>query len=353
MAEGDFSNTELKALQFRTDQVWQTERRNQEFMAETSTIDALRANQNAQVRVFEGTADRDNKDVEISWLVSSGITGTQDSASVCSPTGTEMESNKKTYDLSFDKEVATPLKVKRWGELRDNIMSADNQVALGLLKMAKELDDQINVSSHARLVSFKGQNKMPSSVGNELTGWDITTANTYIDSNKWDENLFIELAIMNRWNKFSNPFMIHGLNYLKDSAIYGFDRVNDDERDKILKLTQFPHYFDPVTFAAQSVSLTSYVVDANSVAFVSKNYHTGVVQQKADVVTFPYPSRNLPGVVYDVTVTTVCENSEDGKRETYSDTYQMRGKYDIFNAPTITTGDTGVLEIKKGQRPGS
>ena len=348
MAAGDFSNTVLKALQFKTDQVWEGERRNQEFMAETSTIEALRANQNASVNIFEGTAERDNNAVEISWLVSSGITGTQDSASACTPSGTELESGKKTYTLSFDKEAATPLKVKRWGELRDNIMDDGSQVALGLLKMDKELSEQINTSAHARLVSFKGQNKMPTGT---LEGWDITTANTYIDSAKWDENLFVEMAISNRWNKYSNPFMIHGMNYLKDSAIYGFDRVNDNERDKILKLTQFPHYFDPVTFATQSVSNNSYMVDANSVAFASKHYHTSVTQQKADVVTFPYESRNLPGVTFDVTVTSVCENSEDGKRETYSDVYQMRAKYDIFNAPTIVTGDTGVLEIIKGSRP--
>lgn len=349
MAAGDYSNSVRKALQFKTDQIWNEERRNQEFVAEVGTINALRANQNANIAPVEGTKDRDNDNVEVSWLQTSGITGTEDGASTCSPTGTELESSKKTYTLSYDKQVATPLKVKRWGELRDNIMDADSQVAIGLLKMAKELDSQINLSAHARLVSFKGQNKM--NTANTIPGFDVTTANTYIDESKWNEQLFTELMIMNQWNKFSNPFMIHGMNYLASSKDWAFDSRNDDERDKILKLTQFPHYFDAVTFVGQSVASNSYMIDANSVAFAHKAYHGNRMSPKADVTLFTYPSRNLPGVEYDVTLTTVCENSEDGKRETYSDTYQMRAKYDIFNAPTITTGNTGVLEIIKGSRP--
>ena len=347
MAAGDFLNSVKKALQFKVDQVWQAERRNQEFVADIGTIQAIRDNQNAQVSLIEGTASMDNDAVEISWLQTSGITGTEDSAAACTPTGTELESAKQNYTLSFDKQVATPLKVKRWGELRDNIMDADSQVAIGLLKMAKELDEQINLSAQARLVSFKGQNKMPTGT---ITGFDVTAANTYITDAKWDESLFTELMIMNKWNKFSNPFMIHGLNYLANATDFAFDSRNDDERDKILKLTQFPHYFDPVTFASQSISANSYMVDANALAFASKTYHEGRTAPKADVVLFTFPSQNLPGVEYDVTLTTVCEASENGRRETYSDTYQMRAKYDIFNAPTITTGDTGVLEIIKGTR---
>lgn len=350
MAAGDFSNTVAKALQFKTDQVWNAERRNQEFVAEVGTINAVIENQNAQVSLLEGTSMKDNNAVEVSWLATAGITGAQDSASACTPSGTELESSKKTYTLSFDKEAATPLKVKRWGELRDNIMDADSQVAIGLLKMSKVLDEQINTSAIARLISFKGQNKMPTGT---FSGFDITAANTYIDSAKWDESLFTELAIMNRWNKYSNPFMIHGLNYLASSKDWAFDSRNDDERDKILKLTQFPHYFDPVAFTSNSVSANSYMVDANSVAFAHKAYHVGRMSPKADVVLFTFPSKNIPGVVYDVTLTTVCEASEDSKRETYSDTYQMRAKYDIFNAPATVTGDTGVLEIIKGQRPGA
>jgi hypothetical protein len=357
MAAGDFSDSQLAELQLTVEKMWNEERTRREFEPDTDTTKAIIERQTADVAPVVGTTSREDT-VSVKFIKTEGISSTGAVTSECEPDGDELESGKKDYTLNITRE-AEIFKVKHWQALRDNVFDPEQVIAKGLLKQRKLLDDYINQAVLTNLGTFAGSNALPNGY---YTGFDTSTDPTYIADNKWNADLFMELQIMAKFNKFANPFFIHGKNYNAISKGWVFDALNDDQKDKVAKFRVFDHFFDPLTFNELAINDYSYMIDAGSVAFASKAYFpvssdtsgnarpAAVKELMADKWGFAFPS-TIPGVFHDVTVSRTCVSGGSGKPEEFVYTFQMRTKAGLFNAPEIVTGDTGVIEIIKGTRP--
>ncbi len=358
MAAGDFTLSELAELQLKVENMWGNERTRRDYEADTDTVKAIIERQTAQVAPVVGTSTKD-PDVKVKFIKASGISTTSAVSSACSPSGEELESGEKAYTLNITRE-AEIFKVLHFQAFRNNVFDPDEVIARGLMRQAKLLDDYNNQTVVTTLGTFGGENIMPTGY---FTGLDVATGEpTYIAAAQWDENLFMELQLMAKFNKFGNPFFIHGRNYNSLSRRWSFDALNDDAKDKIAKLRVFDHIYDPITFNELDINDTTYMIDAGAVAFASKAYFpttnekgvarpAAVIELMSDKWGFAFPSPSIPGVAYDVTVSRTCVSGGSGKPEEFVYTFQMRSKAGLFNNPEIVTGDTGVIEIIKGDRP--
>lgn len=350
MAAGDFTASVRKAILLREEEIWANPRDRIEYEPIADTIIDIIGNQTANVAVIEGTNMRDNNAVEVTWLNTQVIDTTQAYSASCSPSGTEIESDSDSYDLLIKRE-AEPFAVKTFVDLRDNTFEAVDLIARGLLRQRKLLDDYINEQIITKLGTFSGINLLPAGAFTGVDPTDVTNpAITYIAAAQWDESLFAKFLTMAKFNRFGNPKFYHGFNYVLEWHDYEFDRLNDNEKDLYEKYNLFSHKHDEIAFNSLSLDDVSFMVDANALAFASKTYYTpNPMDLKADKRGFTMPSMSIPGLMYDVTVTTTCDAS--GEVEEYIDTYQMRVKCDLFLNPVHVANNTGVLQINKGVRP--
>lgn len=345
MAAGDFIATLIPDIIERQEQVWADPRNNRRYISRVAGLQAILANQTAKVAAI-AEANRKGVDVNITWVNTDSIT-TEAYAESCAPTGTLLETNTEAVALTLSRQ-ATAIKVAD-RTLWNNTTSPAEQIALLQLAQKKELDEYITKAVLAKAVTFGGTNADNSGV----TGWDITAASTYAADAEWNEDMFAKLELQAQLNQFNMPYFIHGTNLWLLANRAPHDAKNDNERDIQSKLDTFNHYFDVPSFVANATANLSLMIDAPAVAFASTNYSTdGITSPIADVIEYRTASNALPGVFYDVTVTTVCEI--DGGRKDFRKVFEMKlPKFDLLKNPANYSagGNTGVLEYYKGTRP--
>jgi hypothetical protein len=337
--------------------MWGNERTRREYEPDTDTTKAIKERQTANIGPVVGTNTREDA-VSVKFIKTDGISSTSAVTSDCAPDGDELESGKKDYTLNITRE-ADIFKVKHWQAFRNNVFDPEQVIAKGLMKQRKLLDDYINQTVLTLLGTFAGENVMPTGY---FTGLDVAAGEpTYIADAQWTADLFMQFQMMAKFNKFSNAFFLHGRNYNAVSKGWVFDALNSDQKEKLAKFRVFDHVFDPLTFNELDINDTTYMIDGGSVAFASKNHFPtvgetgkakpgGVMELMSDKWGFAFPS-TIPGVFHDVTVSRTCVSGGSGKSEEFVYTFQMRTKAGLFNSPEIVSGDTGVIEIIKGDRP--
>jgi hypothetical protein len=95
---------------------------------------------------------------------------------------------------------------------------------------------------------------------------------------------------------------------------------------------------------------TTYLIERGSVAFANRALWAGVTAQNAkkhgaDGLKYSQPSKNIPGLVYDVYTKSTC-SSEFEKVDVLID-----GRFAVVNGAEACNGATGVLEFICGACP--
>lgn len=298
---GTLTCGDLLAISLMADTIWPDNASAKMYRANTGVIDAILENQT--VRIPQLQTDKWNQ-VKLIWLEMCG-----DDSSACSDlcdAGTldEIQSGCETHELACLAEVGFKI-----GEYSYDSTSFEFQeaVAKGMLAKMKILDEKLAQLGVAALSSFAGVNQY-------TTGLAEGTGNAFIPPAYWGADLMAEFAMISIINRFNNPYLISGSNLYKSNWNAMMNAGNADGSGAAKKMDFFPAYFD--LFNVDSVNTpdkVTYLVDPNALAFINKARYSTTPKEYgngADKTLYSVPSKNLPGIMYDVIYYTTCTGDE-------------------------------------------
>jgi len=337
-AAGDFTNSVLADVLLKMDNMWKDNLVKPDFEGNVEVVKSVMAEQTASVTELE-TPDKD-KDVKVHWVKPSDATP-GDLTDQCTIGGAELESDATTYALSYAKTVGFSITEEVF---RTNLLSQADVIAKGFMLRMKNLDEFIATTLVSKIEAFKGVNALTTGKGN------VVSTETYIDPADWDANLFAYLIRAGIMNKFSNPYILSGQNLFDQNFNALKELMNANGKGDWAKFQAMRKYFDLFNIdTVNTPDLKTYVINRGAIAmaFKSRFKGQGVIDYTsgADQKRFSIPSRNLPGVVYDVRYNNSC-TSNDIKHN-----WSFDIRFGVFNNPTGLTTRTGILSFTNGTAP--
>lgn len=333
---GDFSCASLLETQVKIDRIWADAAAQKDYIAEVGTLTALRANQTAQLTDLEETEK--TRSVKVMWLTDcSGDTG-DNCDDDCSVGGPELEADCKTYALDLCHKIGFTISEKVF---RTNNFSKEEVLAKALMSKSKAMDEWITTTVIAILDTFSGVNVFPG-IGT------IVGTDTYIQAPYWTADLLAYFTEAKVLNKMRNSFMLSGHNLYQQSLLANWKSGNSDGKGDASIFSMMNLVFDLFNLDSTLGAKKTFLIERSAYAFHSKTYFNSTPETLvgAGLTRWTMPSKNLPGVNYDVTYTTRCE----GNDIFYDWSLQFYGGF--FQNPLPCNGqNTGILSFICGNTP--
>lgn len=350
MAAGDFSATALQDMYIELDRMFPGNRTQKENVTEVETARAILENQTAQFELLENKVK--DYDVQVTWVDTCGITA-RECTPDCTITGPELESKKQLYALDLCQEAAFSVNLEKF---RTNQLTREDIVPKGIARIMEELDKFIAEQSASKLDASAGYNVFP----NGYT-WDNANKTTVIPAADYNRKLAVYLALTARRNRMSNPYVIDDGGLWMDLQEALIDAANSDGKGDGIRATMQRYYWDFVNFGAAGVPENTFMIDPNAIGIAHKvRWNPAPTNLPDEVAAMSVPSRNLPGIEYDLFTQTVCEPNETTNESEYRQSFKVKFRGGIFVNPnncgmTVTIGgvpttvySNGILAFRKG-----
>lgn len=297
---GVFSETILKNIQIKADQIWLDRIQKQDYTADVGVVQALLANQTAQITPVEGKKD---VDVEISWINACEVADR--TCTACTMGGEELSTNMEEYSLDICREV--PFYVND-NDFRNNLFDPEEVIAKGFISADKELSEYLAGLAVAWLNANKGTNAVTVGKG-QVSGTD-----TYVSAHLWDAGLMAYLVRVGLINKFIDPYLISGNQLFEQVWNAEKEYGNADGKGNVAKFGTFRTYFDLINIdAVNSPDLITYLVSRGAFALAHKTRFGPNVTKYMDRHAWSMESRFLPGVNFDVEYVNSCDDCASTK----------------------------------------
>lgn len=301
---GVFSETLLRDLRVKADELMFDDRIKQQFIPQYEILRAIQAAQTAQVtprfmQLKQSNGGSKKYDIEVMWPNACEVVA-QD-CTTCDIDGPELSTNAQLYGLEFCKEV--PFAVDEYS-LVDNEFDFQEMIAKGILKADVELINALAAYAVSVLNSNKGVNVHAGGPGVP------SGADTYILPAFWGPNLMAYLMQVATMNRFTSPVLASGANLYQDYFIYNKKAGDADGKGNAALMGSFPIYFDPFNIDTVNLpNLITYMLSLGSVALGNRTYNPARVEESAaNWKRWIEPSRFLPGISYDWFYKAECSN---------------------------------------------
>lgn len=301
---GVFSETLLRDLRVKADELMFDDRIKLQFSPEKAIIDAIIAAQTAQVKpkfmqLKQSNGGSKKYDIEVMWENACEVV-TQE-CTTCEIDGPELSTNAQIYGLEFCKEV--PFAVNE-NSMVDNEFDFETLIAKGMLKADVELVNALAAYSVSVLNANKGVNVYTGGPGIP------SGSDTYIDAAFWGPNLMAYLYQVATMNQFTSPILASGANLYQDYFIYNKKVGDADGKGNAALMGTFPIYFDPFNIdTVNTPDLFTYMLSMGSVALGNRTYNPSTVQESAaNWKRWTAPSKFVPGIAYDWFYKAECDN---------------------------------------------
>ena len=344
---GVFSESALVDIQVKIDQIWADAIQKQDYVANTDVVNALLANQTATISELKNS--RKDPTVDIGWINACEIV--DEACEICTIDGTELSTNVVEKTLGTCRQ--SPFMVEE-GIFRSNMFDAEEVIAKGFLMAMKELDEFWAATAVAFLNAALGVNAVTVGKGT------VSGTGTYILPAFWDAGLMSYFARVGISNQFVNPFLVSGANLYESVWNAAYERAQAGDESKVLKYGSMPIYFDLFNIdAVNDPDLYTYMIHRGAVAFVAKNYYPandvvegGVprINKYMDEWRWSMPSKNIPGLRYDVHYKDTCNAQGSYDAMTYQFKLVTYGDY-FLNPTGCDDTRTGVLGFICGEVP--
>lgn len=252
---------------------------------------------------------------------------------------TEMSTDDSTtYTLEAPKEVGF---LEDQGGPQDRYRTAPHdramEIAKQIVRHLNAMDTYMAEQYIAFLVANKGEHEFTEATIGSANGLDWEVA-----ANMWTDGLALEMSLAAQIARFPQVYILDGLNLYNIIRKAGFYGANDNGRGEAAIWDSMTYVSDPLKMRTAAPD-TTFVINPGSIALVTDNWYDPVPQQPAPGHTvFTLPSRNLPGVSYDVTRIDAC--SDNG----YVTSWKFRVNYKFVINPEGCKADrTGILSYKK------
>lgn len=327
---GVWNETLLQNVRLVADAIMEDDRIKLQYMPQAEILNILPRVQTARITPLE-SREKDNV-VEVEWMNYCEMEVT--SCTSCTTVPTEGSTNVKEMSLTqcdqtgFTVDEATFL---------NNDFGAAEAIAKGLLR-----GDAILVESIAQyLPAVLNANDGVNVQGTRSYG-TVAGTTTQIAAANWNANIIPYLITVAQSNRLTNPVFASGMNLYEAWMTANLNSGNDNGKGAQAMFNMMPMYFDIVNIdAVNTPTYISYLISTGALAFASKAYHTPQVRETKWGRTYSMPSRFLPGLDIDITVTEECSDHNKNKFN-----FVMNTKYDILVNPTGCDGNnTGILSF--------
>lgn len=338
MSAGSLTCSELAEIHLKAEAVWADNAAKKDFIADVGAIEAVRAEQTAKIK--EAEDGEKDYDIKVTWLKDCDET-IEDATDECTVGGAEPESACKTYTLDIHKKVGFNVQEKVF---RTNDYEFQQAVAVSMMRKMKLLDEYIAEQAVEVINNNAGANVFTSGSKGTVSGF-----NTYVSPQYWSADLISYLHLTAKKNKFLNPFMLSGVNLWEPYQQAKFNAGNASGSGDIAKFNSLRMYWD--IFNVDSVldpDKKTFMIDKGALAFHSKAYYstTPRVYTGSGLTKYSVPSKNLPGVFYDVTYTDTCS------ADIITHKWSIQTKAGIFHNPVgCNINNTGILSFVCGNAP--
>ena len=339
-AAGDLTCGELQEVQIKMDRIWADASVNVDYIAEVTSISAIRENQTAQLTVLE---DREkDKQLKITWVEICGTTIKDDCNTTCTPGGTELSINCKDYSLNLCNSAGFTIPEYAF---RTSNYSREEVVARAFLRADQELCEWYNEQAILAADSYTGINQYDTGLG-KVCGHD-----TYLEAAMWTPEImgyFMQTAVINRQR---NSYMLSGTNLSGANWQAMMNAQNLDGKGAQAMMGSMRKYFDLFKIDS-TIGKKTLLISPYAMAVWTKNYYSEapINYIGAGLTNFSIQSKNLPWVRFDVTYTTRCA-VVGGVKEMYHD-YTLQLHAGVYQNPLpCNTEQTGILSFVCGTAP--
>lgn len=320
------------------DVAWDDAIQQAQFRAKCDAAKTLLMNQTASVTpLIQGTnANSKDRTVRIHWLNAADIAAGA-ATDECAAASVTLTDDKQDYNISNQREASfkTSWKVHR---TTPEAHTLNQTVATGMLAAMKVLDEYLNAQAYTFLAANNGAHEYTLQYGAAGAGdvWEIAAAD-------WTVDLMPEFILSAEFARFNNAFMLHGLNMFTDRFKAGQYSANADGKGENNLFSVLPMYWDPVGSSAASASTYSWLIHRAAYALATANYFDTAPAEFAGAHrVYKVPSRNLPGVFYDVHEYETCTSDD------MVISMKLNVNFEYFLNPlSLTSTRTGILQYAK------
>lgn len=338
MAVGDFSPSRLSELQLKVDEVWDDKVKNRDYTPHYGSAEVIIAQQTANVTSVE--AQGLDRTVAVKWIdFCSAVSVEETDDDDCDFAGAEGES--KTETLTLDTFISDSFSVVQ-EDFRGNVFAMENAIAVGLLKIERNLTNAFNAKVNAKLLTFGGTNRYAGAgtiATNNLGYSEVDAANFTA------EGMFPYLQQARAMNLLTNLLVLDGGNLYQDNYRAEKYYANDNGKAALNMYGDISYRHDLFGFQANAATDVTIAVDPGSVAIGTHARFSNTPEylgHKVGETRYSVSAKYIPGARFDVRYTMKCI---DGKIH-HIWKYKLRAGM-WLNPMRCNEDITGVLLFKK------
>lgn len=315
---------------------WNDAVQQSQFIAKASGVQGLLQRQTARIEPLITSSNADAKKITrtIYWQNACDIVAAACANDECVAATIELTDGSKDVTLASCREASF---VTSWKVHRTVPHNHATTIATGLLKATKELDEYLA----AQFVSFVDANKGTHEY--TIPGSTITGDVAQIAAASWTDSLIPEFENAAEFSRFGPYFMLDGLNtwsIIRKANSYVGNADGKGEKDL---WNSKDWVFDRVNMQANATTDTrTYMIDNAAIALATGNYYDAPTEFGGNHRVYKVPSRNLPGVAYDVHEMETCGSND------FVNSFRVRVNFDFFLNPLgCVAGRKGILAYEK------
>jgi hypothetical protein len=222
---------------------------------------------------------------------------------------------------------------------RERTINVQESIAFLLERRMKLLDEWIAQYILTAIHTNVGTNVYTGAPGT------VAGTTTTIAAGDWTDNIWGYLALVAKMNQFSSPYAISGYNLFQLVYNRAAEYANADGKGNVNKMgiLQNRLYFDPFNLETIAANHT-FLLHKTACAFVGKAWYplggANAVELVPGQMAYSLPSRNLPGIEYDIFTQRTCLSNE------YYTAFkvQLHGVFALNPTPCSTT-NKGILQF--------
>jgi hypothetical protein len=332
----DFTCGYLSAVQAKADAIFKDPVLNNDAIVNTETAKAVLAEQRGVIAMpsIEGTK---NKELRVEWLTKCSPE-TDECSDDCSIDGEDAAPECKTYELECLQESTFKVPERLY---RDRTIAKIDSVAFQMVRHMGALDQWVSQYIITGLAAAAGLNLFTGGIG------QVSGTTTFIAPQYWDDAIWGYFAQVNEMNMFRNAYGITGNNLYQLLWNRPLEVANaQDGAANVRKIGTQRMYQDPQNIETYAPGQT-FLIHKGSVAFINKAWNpanaANAVNPSPGMFLWSEPSRNLPGVTYDIFMLQSCSGNEF--YEAYK--IQLHGLFAVNPYP-CNEYNTGVLVFECG-----
>jgi len=326
----------LTAIQAKADAIFTDGMYNNDAIVDAEVAKAVLAQQQGMIRMPSITGTK-NQELRVEWLTRCSPT-TTDCSDDCEIDGVPADVECEDYELECLQEIAFKVSERTY---RLRTIEKIDDVAFSMLRSMAAMDEWVAQYIIAGLLSCAGTNLFTGGVGS------VSGTVTYIAPQYWDDAIWGYLNQVVRLNKFRNPYLVTGNNLYQLLFNRPLEAGNADGSGNYRKMQTMKVYQDPENIETVAPGQT-FLIHRGAVAFLNKAWNPGpnaanAIEPAPGYFLWSEPSRNLPGVTYDIVMQQSCLANDF--HEAYK--IQLHGLF-VCNPYPCDDDNTGVIVLECG-----